>query len=285
MKIVVLGISGLIGSHIFKEFSKNFNTIGTLRKSIGNYKGVSLFKNDNVIDNVDVLNFENLSNILIKAKPYYIINCVGITKRKINNNISKAIEVNSVFPHKLADWAIKNNSRLIHFSTDCVYNGFEGNYNEKSPTNALDIYGKTKALGEIDYKNCLTIRSSFIGTELFDKTELLEWVLSNNRKKIKGFKKTMYSGVSTLFLTKFIMRIVSERIQINGLYNLAPKIPISKYDLICLIKKEFNLNLEIEPENETIHNPTLDGSKLRSIVDIQIPSWDIMLKNLSLYKI
>ena len=161
MKIVVLGISGLIGSHIFKEFSKNFNTIGTLRKSIGNYKGVSLFKNDNVIDNVDVLNFENLSNILTKAKPYYIINCVGITKRKINNNISKVIEVNSVFPHKLADWAIKNNSRLIHFSTDCVYNGFEGNYNEKSPTNALDIYGKTKALGEIDYKNCLTIRSSF----------------------------------------------------------------------------------------------------------------------------
>ena len=149
----------------------------------------------------------------------------------------------------------------------------------------MDIYGKTKALGEIDYKNCLTIRSSFIGTELFDKTELLEWVLSNNGKKIKGFKKTMYSGVSTLFLTKFIMRIVSERIQINGLYNLAPKIPISKYDLICLIKKEFNLNLEIEPENETIHNPTLDGSKLRSIVDIQIPSWDIMLKNLSLYKI
>ena len=285
MKIVVLGISGLIGSHIFKEFSKNFNTIGTLRKSIGNYKGVSLFKNDNVIDNVDVLNFENLSNILTKAKPYYIINCVGITKRKINNNISKVIEVNSVFPHKLADWAIKNNSRLIHFSTDCVYNGFEGNYNEKSPTNALDIYGKTKALGEIDYKNCLTIRSSFIGTELFDKTELLEWVLSNKGKKIKGFKKTMYSGVSTLFLTKFIMRIVSERIQINGLYNLAPKIPISKYDLICLIKKEFNLNLEIEPENETIHNPTLDGSKLRSIVDIQIPSWDIMLKNLSLYKI
>lgn len=285
MKVIVLGISGLIGSYVFKECSKKFNTFGTLRKSKKEYEEITLFKKKKIIYNIDILNFNSLLAILNDFKPDFIINCIGITKRKINKNIDKVIEVNSLYPHKLANWGLKNNSKVVHFSTDCVFNGLKGNYDENSPTDAFDIYGKTKALGEINYKHTLTIRSSFIGAELYDKTELLEWVFSKNGKKINGFKKTMYSGVSTLFLAKFIVKIINENISLSGLYNLAPQKPISKYDLICIIKEKFKLKLEIIPDNEIIHNPTLNGTKLRSKLNFKIPTWDTMLNNLSKYKI
>ena len=94
-----------------------------------------------------------------------------------------------------------------------------------------------------------------------------------------------YSGVSTLFLAKFIVKIINENISLSGLYNLAPQKPISKYDLISIIKEKFKLKLEIIPDNETTHNPTLNGIKLRSKLNFKIPTWDTMLNNLSKYKI
>ena len=285
MKIIVLGASGLIGSYMFRELSKTFETFGTIRKSKIKYKDIALFKSNKIIDNIDILNLDNLNKLLESLKPNIIVNCIGVTKRKISDNLLDVIKINSIFPHELVKWGLINSARIIHFSTDCVFNGLTGNYNEKSNTNAFDIYGKTKALGEIQYDNCLTIRSSFIGRELFDKTELLEWVISNNGKKIKGFKKTMYSGVSALFLSKFIKNIINDHIKLNGLFQLSTDIPISKYDLICLIRDCFDLNIEIIPENNKYHCPTLDNSKLKNKMNFEIPSWKEMLVELKNNKI
>jgi len=281
MKIVVLGISGLIGSYIFKELSNEFLTIGTLRKSKNKYRDIKLFEDSNVLDRINILNFDNLIIILNKIDPDIVINCIGITKRKILNNVLEVLKINTLFPHELAKWGFKNDKKIIHFSTDCVFNGKKGNYNEESLTNAYDLYGQSKALGEIKYKNTLTIRSSFIGRELFDKTELLEWVISNNNNKIFGYKNTMYSGVSALYLASFVKKIISENRKFSGLYNLSLENPISKYDLICLIRDSFKLQLEIIPETEKIHNPTLDGSKLKNEMKLNIPSWKYMMDELA----
>jgi dTDP-4-dehydrorhamnose reductase len=285
MKVIVLGASGLIGSYMFNELSKDFETIGTIRKSKKDHENIDLFKSDKIIDNIDILNFDDLIKLLKILKPNVIINCIGVTKRKISENVLDVIKINSIFPHELAKWGSYNYAKIIHFSTDCVFNGLEGNYNEKSITNAFDIYGKTKALGEIQYENSLTIRSSFIGRELFDKTELLEWVISNNGEKIKGFKKTMYSGVSALFLSKWIKDIIINHSKLNGLYQLSSDTPISKYDLLCLIRDCFELNLEIIPENNKSHYPTLDSSKLKNKINFVIPSWEEMLVELKNNKI
>ena len=285
MKVIVLGASGLIGSYMFNELSKKFETIGTIRKSKTDHENIKLFKSDNIIDKIDILNLDKLINLFQNLKPDVIVNCIGVTKRKITENVLDVIKINSIFPHELAKWGSNNSAKIIHFSTDCVFNGLEGNYNEKSNTNAFDIYGKTKALGEIQYKNSLTIRSSFIGRELFDKIELLEWVISNNGKKIKGFKKTMYSGVSALFLSKLIKDIIINHSKINGLYQLSYDTPISKYDLLCLIRDCFKLNLEIIPENNKSHCPTLDSSKLKNKINFDIPSWKDMLTELKNNKI
>ena len=232
MRILILGVSGLIGHNILKEFNDNMDVFGTLHKAKKKYGNLNLFSGKNIIENVDVKDFENLKSILFSVNPEIIFNCVGITKRKIDKtNPLEVIQVNSFFPHQLAEWAKDNNKRVIHFSTDCVFDGKTGNYTETSLTSAEDLYGRTKALGEINYPHTLTIRSSFIGQELFDKTELLDWFLSQGGKQIKGFTNTFYSGVSTLYLARVVKDIIQNYPKLNGLYQLAPESPISKYDL------------------------------------------------------
>ena len=271
MKILILGVSGLIGHNIFKELNAKFEVFGTLHKSKKNYGNLNLFSGNNIIENIDVKDFEALEVILSSVNPEVILNCVGITKRKINKaKPLEAIQVNSVFPHQLAGWAKINNKRVIHFSTDCVFDGKIGNYNEDSLTSAEDLYGRTKALGEIIYPHTLTIRSSFIGQELFDKTELLDWFLSQDGKQIKGFTNTFYSGVSTLFMAQLINEIIRKYPNLNGLYQLATKTPISKYDLLCLANKKFELNVDIIPDDKQKHSPTLNATKLMKKIKLNI---------------
>jgi dTDP-4-dehydrorhamnose reductase len=241
-----------------------------------------LFSSPNIIENINITELEVLKGVLIAINPDVILNCVGITKRKIEqNNLIDVINTNSVFPHQLAKWGQINKKRIIHFSTDCVFNGNIGNYNEESLTTAEDLYGRTKALGEITYNKALTIRSSFVGQELFDRTELLDWFLSQNGKEIKGFKNTIYSGVSTIFMAQVVNKIISDFPNLSGLYQLATDQPISKYDLLCIAKVAFNMNVEIIPDEEHFHRPTLDGSKLKKELNLIVPSWGEMMDKLA----
>lgn len=282
MRILILGVSGLIGHKLYQELADSFDIFGILHKTKTQYGNLPLFSGKNIIENIDVTNFKLLKGVLFAINPDVILNCVGITKRKIdNNNPLDVIITNSVFPHQLANWAKTNNKRVIHFSTDCVFDGKIGNYNEKSLTTAEDIYGRTKALGEINYSHTLTIRSSFIGQELFDKTELLDWFLSQNGKRIKGFTNTFYSGVSTIFMACVVKNIILNFPYLSGLYQLAPDKPISKYELLCIANEAFEVNVEIIPDDEHIHFPTLDASKLKHEINLIVPSWKEMLNELA----
>lgn len=281
MRILILGVSGLIGHKIFQELSTSFEVFGTLHKSKKLYGNLPLFSEQNVIENINVSEFEILKGVLYAVNPDFILNCVGITKRKTEiNNTFEVLTVNSVFPHQLANWAKINQKRVIHFSTDCVFDGKIGNYRETSLTTAEDVYGRTKALGEINYKHTLTIRSSFIGQELFGKTELLEWFLAQNGKQIRGFTNTLYSGVSTTFMARIVKNIISNFPNLSGLYHLATDKPISKYELLCLAKEAFNVNVDIIPEDDHVHLPTLDASKLKRKINLIVPGWKEMMNEL-----
>lgn len=282
MKILILGVSGLIGHKLLQELSVDHEVFGTLHKTKAQYNNLALFADSTIIEGIDVLKFEKLTEILQVIDPDVLLNCVGITKRKITqNNTLEVIETNAVFPHKLAYWAKNNNKRVIHFSTDCVFNGKEGDYSEESLTTAEDLYGRTKALGEIRYDHTLTIRSSFIGQELFDRTELLDWVLAQDGKQIKGFKNALYSGVSINFMAKTVNDIIINHTKLNSLYQLAPDVPISKYDLICSVKKAFGLDIDVTLETDYVHRPTLNAAKLKNEIGIKVPSWEEMMEELA----
>ncbi len=282
MRILILGVSGLIGHKLLQELATDLDVFGTLHKTKNQYGNHPLFSGANIIANVNVLDFEVLKGVLCAVNPDVILNCVGITKRKIDVlNPLIAISVNAAFPHQLATWAKINQKRIIHFSTDCVFDGKTGNYSEESLTTAEDLYGRTKAMGEIRYDHTLTIRSSFIGQELFDKTELLDWFLAQHGQQVSGYKNTLYSGVSTIFMARVVKNVILNFPSLSGLYHLAPDYPISKYDLLCLAKEAFEVDVEIIPEEKHIHRPTLDASKLRDEIKMNVPSWEMMMRELA----
>ena len=190
--------------------------------------------------------------------------------------LSNNIYLNSLFPHQLSNWALAFKKRLIHFSTDCVFSGSEGSYLEDATPDALDYYGKTKGLGEVNSKSSLTIRSSMIGPELFNKTELFEWIINNKEKEINGFSRVMYSGVTTVYMAKLVADLIDNHKNLSGIYNVASK-PISKFELLHLINDNFDLGLIINDDKTVISNKTLNASKIEKEIGLQPPSWDELI--------
>ncbi len=289
-QIVILGASGLIGHKLLERFGQQFSSVtAILHRDRSTFAECGLFDAENTVERVDVRNFEHLSGILHSLRPDVVLNCAGLTKRRPEiEDKQLSIGVNALFPHKLAQWAGENNARMIHFSTDCVFDGADGPYTEESPTTGKDTYGQTKALGEVkEYEQALTIRSSFIGRELAVHSELLAWFLQQEGQTIRGFTQAWYSGVSTSTMCDVVARIITERPDLHGLYQLAVPEPISKYDLLCCARDAFGINVEIEPYADFVTRPTLDGSKLRAALDLELPGWPEMMAGLAadpLYK-
>ena len=275
MKILILGGDGMIGHKMDQVLSvQNHEIVISIRekkdltlKSISSKSKV--FFNDFLKDNI--LDF------LVKVNPDVIINAIGVTiRRGVNENISDTIYLNSLFPHQISSWALAFKKRLIHFSTDCVFSGSEGSYLEDTTPDALDYYGKTKGLGEINSISSLTIRSSMIGPELFNKTELFEWIINNKEKEINGFSRVMYSGVTTVYMAKLVADLIDNHKNLSGIYNVASK-PISKFELLHLINDNFDLGLIINDDKTVISNKTLNASKIEKEIGLQPPSWDELI--------
>ena len=275
MKILILGGDGMIGHKMTQVLSsQNHEILISVREKRDlTLKSVStkpkVFFNDFLKDNI--LDF------LIKVNPDIIINAIGVTiRRGSTKNISDTIYLNSLFPHQLSNWAETFKKKLIHFSTDCVFSGSEGSYLEDTTPDALDYYGKTKGLGEINSKSSLTIRSSMIGPELYNKTELFEWIINNKEKEINGFSKALYSGVTTLYMARLLADLIDNHKNLSGIYNVASK-PISKFELLHLINDNFDLGLIINDDKTVISNKTLNTSKIEKEIGLQPPSWDELI--------
>ena len=281
MRILILGGTGMLGHTLWQYFSLRFpDTYTTIRQSRTVYEKYELFTSDKVIDSVDVVDFQMLTGIMKCIKPDFILNCIAITKRRKEADIAiHAITLNALLPHKLVEWGKNNSAKVVNFSTDCVFDGGQGNYTEESLTNAADLYGKTKVLGEIQGENALTLRSSFIGTELYAGTELLEWFLSQTGV-VKGFKNAIYSGLTTLELSRIIENIMVNHRGVTGLYNISSD-PISKFDLLMFIKEKMHLNVEVVPDETIRCNRSLDSTKFRKEFSYTPPTWEAMIEELS----
>jgi dTDP-4-dehydrorhamnose reductase len=207
----------------------------------------------------------------------YVINCIGIVKQSnLAQNFHESIAINSLLPHQLEDLGRIYHFRLIHISTDCVFDGKSSNYKESDLSNANDLYGKTKYLGEVKYGTGITLRTSIIGHEITNKNiGLVDWFLSQS-VSVKGYTKSIFSGLTTTELTKIILDIVIKKEIESGLYQVASA-PISKYDLLNLISIVYNKKINIIPSEELIINRSLDGSRFSNIYSYQVPSWPEML--------
>ena len=274
MKILILGADGMIGHKMAQSLSHFDLYLNSRSKS--NY--LQEYFPSSTLSNFDFLN-QNIEDLLEKTLPDYIINAVGITIRRGASYNKETNFLNSQLPKKIDFWCKENQKKQIHFSTDCVFSGDKGNYNDLDLPDAKDHYGKSKGEGEINSKSTLTIRSSMIGKEIYNKTELLEWVISNKNKKIKGFDNAIYSGVTTLWMSNTVNEIIKNYPDLCGIYNISSP-PISKHELITQINTYFNLNIEIERDSSYYSNKSLNSDKFFSETNFKKPNWDEMLSDL-----
>jgi dTDP-4-dehydrorhamnose reductase len=275
MRILILGGNGMIGHKVYQVLSDvHQDTWVLLRQSLGNIKNSELFNSQKVISEHDLTDLAKLGDTLDNLNPDVIINAVGITiRRGVENSISRSVVVNSALPHFIEEWVDKNDGkRVIHFSTDCVFSGGSGSYTEESVPDANDVYGKTKALGEISGPKSLTLRGSMIGREIENKTELLEWFLKNKSNVVKGFSEVIYSGITTLQMALFVKQIIAQFPNLSGLYNVA-SLPISKYDLLNLFNEHFKNGSTIIDEKGYKSRKDLIANKFYSKTGFKVPEW------------
>lgn len=278
MRILIFGAGGMIGHRMFKTLKKQGHEVfGTLKKDLKEYDQFNIFKKSEIVTHLDVLDSKYVIESLNQIQPDVVLNCVGITLRKPEiTDEAYCTKVNAEFPHLLDRWCTENKKYLIHFSTDCVFSGKDGPYTEDSVKSATDIYGRTKAAGEVSSAYSLTLRGSMIGLELFGKTELLEWALSQKGQTIKGYSQAIYSGITTNLMGDLVSKIIAKPPFLTGLYQVSSD-PISKYDLLVLINKVFNLNMTILKEEAHATSKVLISKKIQNQIGFICPGWNEML--------
>jgi dTDP-4-dehydrorhamnose reductase len=234
-----------------------------------------------ILTGIDAGDFEALAGALRVIRPDYVINCIGIIKQRAEaQDPIKAIAINALLPHRLAPLVSSWGGRLIHFSTDCVFSGERGCYREEDAPDACDLYGRTKYLGEVQAGNTLTLRTSIIGRELSGRRSLLEWFLSQKGGTVRGFRRVIWSGVTTNHAAWLVNKIIRDHAGLSGLYQMAGR-PICKHDLLCLLREAYSRQVEIIPDESETCDRSMSGDKLRQAIGYTAPPWTELIRELA----
>lgn len=264
-KILLLGATGMAGHvafHYLKETDK--------------YEIVDVvFRNKLTADSIvlDVTDKHATEELIKTVNPDIIVNCIGILIKGSRQHPDNAIYINAYFPHLLERLSSEIDTKLIHISTDCVFSGKKGNYTEYDFKDADDVYGRSKALGEVDNDRDLTIRTSIIGPELKQNGEgLFHWFM-HQEGKVNGFTDAIWGGVTTLELAKAIDKAIDYNL--TGLVHLSNGKGIIKYDLLNLFKSIWNRNnIDINPfEGHAVDKSLQPSAKF----NVKVPSYSAML--------
>ncbi|SGY94155.1 dTDP-4-dehydrorhamnose reductase family protein [Moritella viscosa] len=280
MKVLIIGATGMLGYSLFKNLSDaaNLDVFGSVR----NIKGKEPFFTDceeQIFQGVDVSDLATVESVIKEVTPDVVINCIGLIKQhSISKQHVDAVAINSLLPHKLASLCDSHACKLIHFSTDCIFDGKKGSYTEDDIPDARDLYGRSKCLGEVDYAPHLTIRTSIIGHELDSAVSLVDWFLSQEYST-KGFSKAIFSGLPTCVIARLLIEKILPFHELSGLYQLSVD-PVNKFTLLNLIADVYNKKIEIQESTELKIDRSLNSERLRNVLSLEIPSWKALISEM-----
>lgn len=284
MKVLVIGASGMIGSAVIRVLSekKDWTVFGTVRDG-----SVKRFFSESIAERlkagVDVLYHDSLTRILDQIRPNVVVNCAGLTKHKKDaEDPLVSVPLNTLMPHRLAGLCKLVGARLIHVSTDCVFSGEKGGYREDDFADARDVYGKSKALGEVVAPHTITLRTSTIGHELQSKYGLLDWFLSQEGQ-CKGYTRAIFSGLPTVVFAQVIRDVVIPNNMLSGLYHVAAK-PIDKFSLLKMLAFTYKKQIEIVPDHEFVIDRSLNAQRFHAATGYVVPEWPELIETMHTYK-
>jgi dTDP-4-dehydrorhamnose reductase len=277
MRVMVLGGAGMLGHKLLQRLRNNFEVAGTIRDSEPDALLSRALLGVKLYTKVAANNLSSLARAIDDWKPQVVLNCIGVVKqKKAASDPIVSIEINSLFPHQLAQITAFCGAKLIHFSTDCVFSGRRGNYVEDDLPDPIDIYGRSKLLGEVIAPGTLTLRLSIVGRELRGHLGLLEWFLSQRGQKVNGFSGALYSGLTTIATADLIGWIIRAHPQLEGLWHISGE-PISKYELLTIVNTVYGLGSEINRDETFFCDRRLDSSRFRNSTGWTPPTWEEMI--------
>jgi dTDP-4-dehydrorhamnose reductase len=262
VKVLIFGVSGMLGHALYQELKKNHEVLGVSRSNKWH---------QDIISGVSIEDLDKVEKIVQESRPDFILNAVGIIKQ-VDESKDKQVNIkaNALWPHQLCEIAGQYGAKVVHFSTDCVFTGTKGHYKEEDLADSRDTYGLTKYLGEVDYPHALTLRTSIIGHELASNVSLIDWFLTQ-KGNVKGFKHAIYSGFPTVVVARFLNEYVFNN-WFSGVYHLSSE-PISKFDLLKLVAEVYGKNIEILPNTDFKMDRSLDSSRLQEKTSFKPAPW------------
>lgn len=284
MNILILGASGMLGSAMIRVLSEkdDLEVFGTIRSG-----DIKKYFSQNIVENLvvgcDVRNHDDLIKVFNKIRPDVVINCISLNKQLLNESDPLImIPIYALLPHQLAKLCCDIGARLVHISTDGVFSGTKGGYSEDDPSDARDLYGATKYIGEVHCPHAITIRASIIGHELKSSNGLVSWFLSAE-KCCKCFSRVIFSGLPTVVLAQIVRDIVIPRPDLHGIYHVAAD-PISKCDLLQLIAKVYAKSIEIIPDDDMKIDRSLNAERFRLATGYVTPTWPKLVEIMHSYR-
>jgi len=282
VKILILGGDGMLGHQLLRTWTGRHDVTVTVRQPIEAYTRFGLFTPANTVDRLDATDGASVARVLATHRPEVVVNCVGIVKQRSEAKAAiPSIEINALLPHRLREACQASGARLVHISTDCVFSGRAGNYQETDIPDPVDLYGRSKLLGEVEHAPGLTLRTSIIGLELSRFTGLIEWFLAQ-RGMIHGFRRAIYTGLTTRELARVIDHVLVHHSDLHGVWQVASA-PINKYDLLERLSRRLDgRDIEIVADDTFVCDRSLCGDRFTSATGYTVPSWDMMLDELAL---
>lgn len=227
---------------------------------------------ERIVTGVDVEHFDLLATLFADIRPDVVINCIGLVKQLTESEDPlQALPINALLPHRLARLCALVGARFVHISTDCVFNGSKGNYSESDPSDAEDLYGRSKYLGEVAYPHAITLRTSIIGHELTRAQGLIGWFLAQ-QERVKGYRRAIFSGLPTVELSRIVRDIVLPNHDLSGIYHVAAA-PIAKYDLLKLVAEVYGKDVVIEPDDRLVIDRSLNAGLFQAATGYVAPPW------------
>ncbi len=274
-KILILGATGMLGHVLMRHLSSlpGYEVHGTARSPAIVAKFFPSDLADHFRhDTVDAINIDSVIRALAAVEPDIVINCIGLIKQlPIAHDPLSAITINAQLPHRISLISKTAGARMIHISTDCVFNGQKGHYTENDPSNAEDLYGRTKYLGEVSYPHCITLRTSIIGHELEKGYGLVDWFLAQHGT-VRGFTKAIYSGFPTIELARILSDYILPNEKLSGVYHVSSN-PISKFDLLKIIAERYKKQITLEAYDNFVLDRSLNGTRFCETTGYTPPQW------------
>jgi dTDP-4-dehydrorhamnose reductase len=279
MRVLVLGVSGMLGHRLAMVLAGRFEVAGVCR-DLESLPALGLAPGD-LAGGLDAMRPESVVPLIERFSPEAVVNCVGIVKQRPEAGQAVAsITVNSLFPHVVQMACRAVGARLLHVSTDCVFSGATGGYTESDTPDATDLYGRSKLLGEVTGPRVVTLRTSMIGWQLGEPTGLVGWFEAHRRERLTGYASAYFSGLTTTALAEVIAGVLADHADLEGLWHVAAE-RIDKHSLLERLAVAMGWRVDLSPSDVPCIDRSLDNARFRAATDWGPPAWADMLAGLA----